>query len=355
MPVEYIRKNDNLLDRDNVALLLLLKARRKSGKSFSHSPRTLCVANTHLLFNPRRGDIKLAQMIILLASIDRICWHGKSLDKPRYHPVILCGDLNSLPHCDLYRFIVQAQLRYEGKLSRHLSGQNQNSGRDIFLGKYLLDHRLGISDQCQFIDDVLRRYTECGGHIKHSSVPRATVISDGIGETSHQNPHQHGDTHALHDHNKLEKSTSAETISETARGKRKRCDSEDLKIKSSLCEASNYYSQNSGTVRHSLQLNSVYQHGYRNSGRCEPEATTCHKSANCTVDYIFYSVLTPGWQYHDGRSPSSLNVTEGRLRLLSRLKLLTCQEMNQFGYLPNSYIASDHMILIAKFKFELFS
>lgn len=53
--LEY-QRGIGLLDRDNVAIVVMLQPR---GLSSSHQ---LCVANTHLLWNPRRGDIKLAQL-----------------------------------------------------------------------------------------------------------------------------------------------------------------------------------------------------------------------------------------------------------------------------------------------------
>lgn len=37
-----------------------------SGKEF-------CIANTHLLFNIKRSDIRIAQLIILLAHLDKVC------------------------------------------------------------------------------------------------------------------------------------------------------------------------------------------------------------------------------------------------------------------------------------------
>ncbi|KAK6307222.1 hypothetical protein J4Q44_G00223700 [Coregonus suidteri] len=40
----------------------------------------LCVATTHLLFNSRRGDLKLAQLAMLLAEIDCILRNCKSAE-----------------------------------------------------------------------------------------------------------------------------------------------------------------------------------------------------------------------------------------------------------------------------------
>lgn len=90
--VKYKKCGVSLLDRDNVALLTLLRfknptdgRRRREVAPVASNPRfqclaacassdavtlhddekragLVCVANTHLLFNPKRGDIKLAQV-----------------------------------------------------------------------------------------------------------------------------------------------------------------------------------------------------------------------------------------------------------------------------------------------------
>ena len=48
----------------------------------------LCVATTHMLFNPKRGDIKLAQLAVLLAELDRFTRKGieSGTGMPLYHP-----------------------------------------------------------------------------------------------------------------------------------------------------------------------------------------------------------------------------------------------------------------------------
>lgn len=52
------------LDRDNIALIVQLLHRKTN--------QFICVANTHILFNPKRGDIKLAQLKILLDTLTSI-------------------------------------------------------------------------------------------------------------------------------------------------------------------------------------------------------------------------------------------------------------------------------------------
>lgn len=90
--------------------------------------KRVCVATTHILFNPSRGMIKIAQLSMLLqkakALVDsqgadipiskvssyRTAWHlylfsvtDGSLTLP-YIPV-LCGDMNALPHSTVINYL----------------------------------------------------------------------------------------------------------------------------------------------------------------------------------------------------------------------------------------------------------
>lgn len=91
-----------------MALVLLLQPNGAASSSSGCS--SICVANTHLLYNPRRGDVKLAQLAILLAEIGRLSRppNGGS------SPVVLCGDFNSTPLSPLYRFLTTGRLNYRG-------------------------------------------------------------------------------------------------------------------------------------------------------------------------------------------------------------------------------------------------
>ncbi|MEQ2184962.1 hypothetical protein GOODEAATRI_013298 [Goodea atripinnis] len=107
-PVEFYRHGDTLLDRDNVGMVVLLQP--NNGAIQSDPSSFVCVANTHLLYNPRRGDIKLAQLAILLAEIGRL----SRLPDGSNNPVVLCGDFNSAPWSPLYRFLTTGCLEYQG-------------------------------------------------------------------------------------------------------------------------------------------------------------------------------------------------------------------------------------------------
>ena len=107
-PLEYFRPGDTLLDRDNVGLVLLLRPTDAGAQSDPSG--FVCVANTHLLYNPRRGDIKLAQLAILLAEISRLSRHPDGSS----NPVVVCGDFNSVPWSPLYCLLTQGSLEFKG-------------------------------------------------------------------------------------------------------------------------------------------------------------------------------------------------------------------------------------------------
>lgn len=104
-PVEFFRRDIPLLDRDNVGLVLLLQP-----KFPCKTNAAICIANTHLLYNPRRGDIKLTQLAMLLAEIASVAPQKNGI----FCPIIICGDFNSVPGSPLYRFIKEGKLNYEG-------------------------------------------------------------------------------------------------------------------------------------------------------------------------------------------------------------------------------------------------
>ncbi|XP_028296357.1 protein angel homolog 2 isoform X2 [Gouania willdenowi] len=137
-PVEFFRPGDALLDRDNVGLVVLL---RPLGTDWS-----LCVANTHLLYNPRRGDVKLAQLAVLLAEVARM----SRLPDGSATPVLLCGDFNSTPWSPLYHFLTNGRLDCRGLTIGAVSGQEFPSRGHRLLSVPLWSHTLGINQQCQY-------------------------------------------------------------------------------------------------------------------------------------------------------------------------------------------------------------
>lgn len=101
----------NLLNRDNVGIIAVLKPKFSCETDNSR----LVIANTHLIFNPKRSDIKLAQLKLFLSELDEISFeHYDTINDERCHyPTILCGDLNSVPESDVNRYIVKNQTSFE--------------------------------------------------------------------------------------------------------------------------------------------------------------------------------------------------------------------------------------------------
>ena len=100
-PVEYKIDRVPVLDRDNVGLVVKLTPMNKQ------SAKPVIVANTHLLYNPKRGDIRLCQIALLLAEIDRI-QAGEDI------PVILTGDFNSEPKSHVVKLLESGSCQYAG-------------------------------------------------------------------------------------------------------------------------------------------------------------------------------------------------------------------------------------------------
>ena len=82
--VEY--EQGSYLDRPNVGLVCIFKHLATN--------QNICLATTHLLFNPKRVDIKLSQMMIFLSEIERLSYVGSKYVK--YCPEINVSNVEIL-------------------------------------------------------------------------------------------------------------------------------------------------------------------------------------------------------------------------------------------------------------------
>ncbi|CAA7043181.1 unnamed protein product [Microthlaspi erraticum] len=114
--------------RNNVAQLCVLemncedpksKLRAQSSEQTSTSPRRLVVGNIHVLFNPKRGDIKLGQVRLFLERAYKLSQEWGNI------PVAIAGDLNSTPKSAIYDFIASADLDTQLHDRRQISGQSE--------------------------------------------------------------------------------------------------------------------------------------------------------------------------------------------------------------------------------------
>lgn len=216
--VHYFQEGSSLTNRDNVGLILrLIPLNGQEG---------FCVANTHLLYNPKRGDIKLLQIVKLLAELDHMIPDFRSV------PVILCGDFNARPHSFMYKFISQGYLRYHGLPIEGISAQRYGKGRKL-LDMGLIPSNLTISDQCRYLEE------------QHVKMLRESPVLEGQFHTYHSSPYHHFHFPQV--------------------------------------------SQNSGFLWHKFHLISAYKHFIERTGEPEVTTQTCPFDSS-VVDYVFYTV-----------------------------------------------------------------
>lgn len=119
--IEFNRTDvTNLLNRDNVGIIAVFKPKYNNNQLINNNnesnhvnSKQLVIANTHLIFNPKRSDIKLAQLKLFLSELEEISFEHYDSDKNErhHHPTILCGDLNSVPGSEVNHFIVNRQVQ----------------------------------------------------------------------------------------------------------------------------------------------------------------------------------------------------------------------------------------------------
>jgi len=118
--------------RDNVAQICVLESvvpqneqtdstNLSTSSGHPQQAKQVVVCNIHVLYNPKRGEIKLGQVRTLL---DRAYTVSKLWNDA---PVILCGDFNSTPKSPLYNFVLEKKLNLSGLAKNTISGQ-QTSG-----------------------------------------------------------------------------------------------------------------------------------------------------------------------------------------------------------------------------------
>lgn len=179
-PVEFCRRDIPLLDRDNIGLVLLLQPKMPRAASPS-----ICVANTHLLYNPRRGDIKLTQLAMLLAEISSVA-HRKD---GSFCPIIMCGDFNSVPGSPLYSFIKEGKLNYEGLAIGKVSGQEQSSRGQRILSIPIWPPDLGISQSCVYETQQVPRAGKTDSSLTETPLEKAEVGVSAGNVSSHLQHH----------------------------------------------------------------------------------------------------------------------------------------------------------------------
>ncbi|XP_063546977.1 protein angel homolog 2 isoform X2 [Cydia strobilella] len=129
--VEFYQPELPILNRDNIGMMVKLVPR--------HCPDTpIVVVTTHLLYNPKRTDVRLAQMQLLLAEIDRFAYFDNGRESGHI-PVILTGDFNSTPDSAVVRLLDKG----------HVSASPFRDSSDW--------KKIGVTDNCQHLSVLLNR------------------------------------------------------------------------------------------------------------------------------------------------------------------------------------------------------
>jgi len=104
--VDFYRSNVDVLEKINVGLICRLVPLTGARGSRTR----LVIATTQLHRSQVRTDVRLAQVALLLAELDRQSVKANG----QYHPTVMAGNLNLLPFSTVYQLITEGNLKYEG-------------------------------------------------------------------------------------------------------------------------------------------------------------------------------------------------------------------------------------------------
>lgn len=123
----------NIYSKDNIALFAMLRIKKTN--------ELLSVICTHLLFNPKRGEIKLGQIHQIIEAIDVIkhIYHKNELK------IVFGCDLNSTPSSGIYDYITKGIIDIKGLDRYSLSGQ-QFCHRKQFNNIYSMLNQLNVKE-----------------------------------------------------------------------------------------------------------------------------------------------------------------------------------------------------------------
>ncbi|XP_049619169.1 CCR4-NOT transcription complex subunit 6-like [Syngnathus scovelli] len=137
---------NRVMTKDNVGVAVLLEVNKdlfSGGAKSSPSPPTralVLVANAHMHWDPEYSDVKLIQTVMFLSELKSIAERAAGEAGASAIPIVLCGDLNSLPDSGVVEYLSNGgvadnhkdfkELRYDDCLSNFScsNGANVNGG-----------------------------------------------------------------------------------------------------------------------------------------------------------------------------------------------------------------------------------
>ena len=354
--VEFRRNGVSVLDRDNVGVVALLRPKGVTPSA------PVCIATTHLLFNPKAGEIKIAQLAVIIAEIKRIVTKHSTLDQC---PVILCGDFNLLPFSPLYNFLLNGSLDCTRHDATQLSGYSRRPRKrrvpmPLFPDTFPIDNSCSYQRSAQKTNSFKSHDEHCpteSGSEDSSPKKKRTKVCNA------ESTHLLGDS-PEHLSEVGKQGTGVAACSKSSRskvgsssadlsgvvGREQTCHSPSASFSNNHAEslASQRKLEKSKLldgghdnrfITHDLKFNSVYPHGLSNTG-LPCTVTTYHCDCFETVDYICYTPLNIG---RPGRPV---------LRLVEHLALPSNRTLRELGPMPNVCYSSDHLFLSAVFRLE---
>lgn len=184
-----------------------------------------------------------------MASID-------DLNNNKNTPTLLCGDLNSVPKSGLYKFLLNGRVECMDVDAWFFSGQNKQTPEEMRtvnrrkqLSPFFLQKMTSLTDQCQYVEVVKRRF-EMKYSLENPSSPSYNIqgLSGG-------------------------------------------CSREDGAYKELQSPFS--YTQGSGIISHNFNFLSVYDHTNYNDYFPHIKEVSFFLETNCSnVDYIFYTQIS---------------------------------------------------------------
>ena len=335
------------LNRDNVGLVA--KFRLSSSSSFTKDDNTFCVATTHILYNPKAGEVKLAQICYLLAELHKMATDTHNGD---LLPCILCGDFNSLPNSPMLQLLLEGMLDYSSLSAWSVSGYRRSANKYRPIPVPLLPQSLGIGQDCSYS----RKYTIRSEDVKgtstsainedsrlhkrvHSKVSMATSCNEVIFIDDKKDVIVIDEQEISYKSETDQVSISRKEHVSVQCNEQNRCTTDisginpleiqepKLKrIKTTLDDQIEVTPTH--TLTHPFKFDSAYP--MPRKGELSPTVTTYHMSACETVDYILYTPTTK-------RTPG--------FHLVSRQALPSLHTLHQLGPQPNSVLSSDHLFL----------
>mmetsp|Transcript_24597 Transcript_24597/g.27991 ORF Transcript_24597/g.27991 Transcript_24597/m.27991 type:complete len:527 (-) Transcript_24597:968-2548(-) len=328
----------NLADQETALLrkeqnALYVALRPKSG-DLDH---VCLVANTHLLYNSFRGDIKTMQAKMVIEGLRTLKSHFES--QGQKVSVIFCGDLNLTPSSALYQYLDKGELNVQGIKRNKLSGQYLACKQEVqpIDQDRLLDSRY-YNLVKRFCPEKYSRTSESRPENWFPEVSRAYVTFDKASRQLNISIDSRVDYRPeFEDEYRMMRSVSHE-VTQTPRKFRKAmygCEYDGrLTMQTHPSKAGEDY-----LLKHDLNLTSSYAQVRREADGSipdsltgEPPITHCTSTGMLTTDYIWYS-------------GDDLKVKQ----------IMEMPSFDQYVYelgCPNSTFPSDHFSLATEFSLK---